>query len=76
MRTTGDTSAFQITVGLHRGSIKFLLVVLIVDGLTRHVQDEVLWCVLFLEDIILIDETKKGLALNYKPGGNARNKII
>jgi len=32
------------------------------DELIREVQDEILWCMLFADDIVLIDETKGGLS--------------
>ena len=28
------------------------------DELTRHMQDEVPWCMLFADDIVLVSETK------------------
>ena len=31
---------------------------LVMDELTRHMQDEVPWCMLFADDIILVVETK------------------
>lgn len=31
------------------------------DKLTRSIQDEVPWCMLFVDDIILIDETRDGV---------------
>nr|XP_009593913.1 uncharacterized protein LOC104090513 isoform X1 [Nicotiana tomentosiformis] len=31
------------------------------DALTRHIQGEVLWCMLFADDIVLIDETRGGV---------------
>ena len=58
----GETSEFPITVGLHQGSaLSPYLFALIMDELTRHIQDEVPWCMLFADDIVLVDETKGGL---------------
>ncbi|XP_070025231.1 uncharacterized protein [Nicotiana sylvestris] len=31
------------------------------DSLTRHIQEEVPWCLLFADDIVLIDETQGGV---------------
>jgi len=31
---------------------------IIMDELTREIQDEVTWCMLFADDIVLIDETR------------------
>ena len=31
------------------------------DELTKHIQDDVPWCMLFADDIVLIDETKSGV---------------
>lgn len=33
------------------------------DELTRYMQDKVTWCMLFADDIILINETSEGLGL-------------
>ena len=30
------------------------------DGLTRAIQDKIPWCMLFTDDIVLIDETRAG----------------
>ena len=55
----GITSDFSIIIGLHQGSalISFLFVI-VIDELTRAIQDEIPWCMLFADDIILIDETR------------------
>nr|XP_016477660.1 PREDICTED: uncharacterized protein LOC107799102 [Nicotiana tabacum] len=34
---------------------------LAMDALTRHIQCEVPWCILFVDDIVLIDETRGGV---------------
>ena len=58
----GDTGEFPITVGLHQGSaLSPYLFALVMDEITRNIQDEVPWCMLFADDIVLIDETKSGV---------------
>ena len=60
--TIGETSEFSITVGLHQGSaLSPYLFVLVMDELTMHIQDDIPWCMLFVDDIVLIDETKSGV---------------
>ena len=63
VRTTGgETNEFAITVGLHQGStLSPYLFVLVMDELTRHIQEEVPWCMLFADDVVLIDETREGV---------------
>ena len=60
--TIGETSEFSITVGLHQGSVLSpYLFALVMDELTMHIQDDIPWCMLFADDIVLIDETKSGV---------------
>ena len=33
----------------------------VMDELTREIQDEIPWCMLFADDIIFIDETRDGI---------------
>jgi len=63
VRTCGGiTSDFSITVGLHQGStLSPFLSVIVMDELTRAIQDEIPWYMLFTDDIVLVDETRAGV---------------
>ncbi|XP_070032992.1 secreted RxLR effector protein 78-like [Nicotiana tomentosiformis] len=54
----GDSEHFLVVMGLHQRSalIPFLFA-MVMDALTYHIQGEVPWCMLFVDDIVLIDET-------------------
>ena len=56
--STGITSEFSITIGLHRGStLNPYLFALVMDELTRLIQVKVPWYIPFPNDIVLVDET-------------------
>ncbi|XP_075104548.1 uncharacterized protein LOC142178594 [Nicotiana tabacum] len=58
----GDSDHFSVEMGLHQGSgLSPFLFALELDVLTRHIQGEVPWCMLFDDDIVLIDETRDGV---------------
>ncbi|XP_019260134.1 PREDICTED: uncharacterized protein LOC109238152 [Nicotiana attenuata] len=61
----GDSEHFPVVMGLHKGStlIPFLLA-LVMDAVTHHVQGEAPWCMLFTDDIVLIDKMRSGV--NYR----------
>ena len=45
----GDTEYFPIDIGLHQGStLNPFLFTIIMDELTREIQDEVPWCMLLV----------------------------
>ena len=52
----GDMEYFPIDIGLHQGSsLSPFLFTIIMDALTREIRDEVPLCMLFANDIVLID---------------------
>ncbi|XP_060178058.1 uncharacterized protein LOC132607992 [Lycium barbarum] len=58
----GDSEHFPVTIGLHQGSaLSPFLFVVDMDALTSHIQGEVPWCMLFADDIVLIDESQSGV---------------
>jgi len=55
----GITSNFSITIGFHQGSaLSPFLFVIVMDELTTSIQDEIPWCMLFADDIVLVNETR------------------
>nr|XP_009776232.1 PREDICTED: uncharacterized protein LOC104226047 [Nicotiana sylvestris] len=55
----GDSEPFPVVMGLHQGSaLSPFLFALEMDALTHHIQGEVPWCMLFADDIVMIDETR------------------
>ena len=56
----GDTTDFPIDIGLHQEfALSPFLFTTIMDKLTRGIQDEIPWCMLFADDIVLIDEYRE-----------------
>ena len=63
VRTPGGvTNDFFVVMVLHQGStLNPFLFSLIMDDLTREIQDELPWSMLFADNIVLIDETRQGV---------------
>ena len=58
---------FLSQIGLHQGSaLSPFLFVIVMDQLTRVIQDEITWCMLFTDDIVLVDETRAGVYVKLK----------
>ena len=60
VRTCGGiTSDFSITTGLHQGSaLSPFLFAMVMNELTKAIQDEIPWCMLFTDDIVLVYDTR------------------
>ena len=55
----GDTDDFSIRIGLHQGSaLSPYLFALVMDEVTRNIQWDIPWCMLFADDVVLIDESQ------------------
>lgn len=58
----GKTKEFPITIGVHQGStLSPFLFAIVMDELTRSIQDDIPWCMMFADDIVLIGETKESV---------------
>jgi hypothetical protein len=58
----GDTNDFSINIGLHQGSaLSPYPFALVMDEVTRDIQDDTSWCMLFIDDVILVDESRTGV---------------
>ena len=56
----GDTDDFPIRIGLHKGSpLSPYLFALVMDEVTRNIQEDIQWCMLFADDVVLIDESQR-----------------
>ena len=54
----GNTTDFSINIGLHQGSaLSPYLFALVMDEVTRDIQGEIPWCMLFADDVVLVDQS-------------------
>jgi hypothetical protein len=58
----GDTNDFPINIGLHQGSALILyLFALLMDEVTSDIQGGIPWCMLFTDNVILVNESRTGV---------------
>jgi hypothetical protein len=58
----GNTEYFPIKIGLHQGSaLSSYLFALVMDEVTRDIQGDIPWCMLFADDVVLVDESQAGV---------------
>lgn len=58
----GDTDDFPVKIGLHQGSaLSTYLFALVMDGVTRDIQGDIPWCMLFADDVVLVDDNQMGV---------------
>jgi hypothetical protein len=57
-----NTNDFLINIGLHHGSaLSPYLFALMMDEVTRDIQGGIPWCMLFVDDVVLMDESRTGV---------------
>jgi hypothetical protein len=60
--SNGDTNDFPINIGLHQGSaLSPYLFALVMDEVTREIKYGIPWCMLFTDDVVLVDESRTGV---------------
>jgi hypothetical protein len=58
----GDTSDFLIKIGPHQGSaLSPYLFALVMDEVTRDIQGDIPWCMLFADVVVLVDDSRAGV---------------
>jgi len=58
----GNTAYFPIKIGLHQGStLSPYLFAYVMDEVTRNIQGDIPWCMLFADDVVLVDESQTGV---------------
>jgi hypothetical protein len=77
-RSDGDINDFTINIEPHQGSaLSPYLFALVMDEVTMDIQYGTPWCMLFKDDVILVDESRTGLTIRWNCGdGHWRQKVL
>jgi Reverse transcriptase (RNA-dependent DNA polymerase) len=55
----GESDTFPIKIGLHQGSaLSLYIFTLEMNEITKDIQIDIPWCMLFADDVMLIDESR------------------
>jgi Reverse transcriptase (RNA-dependent DNA polymerase) len=58
----GESNIYPIKIGLHQVSaLSPYIFTLVIDEITKDIQGDIPWCMLFADDVMLIDENKIGV---------------
>jgi Reverse transcriptase (RNA-dependent DNA polymerase) len=58
----GEFDIFSIKIGLHQGSaLSPYIFTLVMNEITKDIQEDIPWCMLFADDVALIDESRIGV---------------
>jgi len=62
LNNDGNTDYFSIKIVLHQGSaLSPYLFALVMDEVTRNIQWDIPWCMLFADNVVLVDESQAGV---------------
>ena len=63
VRTCGGlTDKFSIIIGVHqRSTLSPFLFAIVLDEITKSIHEDIPWCMLFADDIVLIGKIKEGI---------------
>jgi Reverse transcriptase (RNA-dependent DNA polymerase) len=54
-----ESNTFSIKIELHQGSaLNSYIFTLVMDEITKDIQGDISWCMLFADDVMLIDERR------------------
>jgi hypothetical protein len=68
--TDGNNDDFPIKIGLYQGSaLSPYLFDLMMDEVTRDIQGDIPWCMLFADDVVLVDDSQTGSIGSWCFGG-------